>query len=410
MKTSQKGIVALIIIILQAAFLPIALQIGGQAIGVIQFIFYTSLIAAAVCLIASYFDDKWKGLSDLFRTKKTFVVATIAALLGYPITLLLFNIGVIGTNASIGVVVWRSWVLILAIMTPLALRQKVSIRSVGALAIAFIGIYIIASNGSGLSISASELPYIIALIASGAAIAGSVIVVKGHSISPTGFVAFANILAVLFMLPIIAVYHTNLIIDIPTVAWLPILFMGIINSALASILFYQVFKIFKTTTVGNAMLVVPYLTIPLSYLLIGTAIQSYYLIAAVVLSIAILIQQRDGLHAPERIKSGYSTGKIQIFDVTSAFINNKSPIIKKQISGENRALAIELDIEKAKKFIGREIKLGESLFFIHTRPHQDIRMEEIEFLKEILGVKAEHVALVGMGDPEKIETAFQEFS
>src|SRR5574340_3561 len=142
MRTSQKGIAALAIIILQAAFLPIALQIGGQSIGIIQFIFYTSIIAAVVCLIASYLDDKWKGLSDLFRTKKTFVVATIAALLGYPITLLLFNIGVIGTNASVGVVVWRSWVLILAIMTPLALRQKVSVKSSAALAIAFVGIYI----------------------------------------------------------------------------------------------------------------------------------------------------------------------------------------------------------------------------------------------------------------------------
>ncbi|MBU6392583.1 MAG: EamA family transporter [Candidatus Micrarchaeota archaeon] len=410
MRTSQKGIAALAIIILQAAFLPIALQIGGQSIGIIQFIFYTSIIAAVVCLIASYLDDKWKGLSDLFRTKKTFVVATIAALLGYPITLLLFNIGVIGTNASVGVVVWRSWVLILAIMTPLALRQKVSVKSSAALAIAFVGIYIIASNGSWLNLSASELPYIIALIASGVAIAASVVVVKGHSISPTGFVAFANILAVLFMLPIIAVYHTNIIINIPAAAWLPILFMGVINSALASILFYQVFKIFKTTTVGNAMLVVPYLTIPLSYILIGTAIQGYYIIAAIVLSVAILIQQREGLHAPERIKSAHTSDRTQIFDVTSAFINNKSPIISRHISGENRALAIELDVEKAERFVDKEIQLGESLFFMHTRPHQDIRTEEIEFLKEILGLKAEHIALVGMGNPEEIETAFQKFN
>ncbi|MDE1869870.1 MAG: EamA family transporter [Candidatus Micrarchaeota archaeon] len=407
MKTSQKGVVALIIIILQAAFLPIALQIGGETIGIIQFIFYTSVIAAVVCLAASYFDDKWKGLYDLFSTKKTLVIATIAALLGYPITLLLFNIGIIGTNASVGVVVWRSWVLILAVMTPITLRQKVSVRSVAALVIALVGIYIIASSGSILNIGSAELPYIVALIASGAAIAGSVVIIKGYSISPTGFVAFANVVAVLFMLPIIAIYHAPLIMSIPNAAWLPILFMGVINSALASILFYQVFKMFKTTTVGNAMLVVPYLTIPLSYLILGTAIQGYYIIAAIVLSVAILIQQGDRLRAPERIKL-LQEQKMQIFDVTSAFIDNKSPIISKHISGENRALAIKLDIKKAKLFIQGEFLLGESLLFIHTRPHRDVRPEEIDFLREILGLQSENIALIGMGQPEMVEKAFKE--
>ena len=192
MKISQKGFAALLVVVLQAALLPIALQVGGSGIGIIQFLLYTSIIAAVTCITASYFDDRLNGFFSLFRSRKTFAIVLAAALLGYPITLLLFNIGVIGTNSSIGGIVWRSWVLMLAMMTPFVLKQRVSFKGIAALLIGFIGVSIAASNGGILSISAGELPYVLALLVSGFAIAASIVAVKGRNISTTGFVAFAT--------------------------------------------------------------------------------------------------------------------------------------------------------------------------------------------------------------------------
>jgi len=409
MNEMRKGGLALLFVVLQSAIVTIVLDIGGGSIGAVTFLFYANLAGALTMLSIMYYQDKCREFISIFKDRKNLLLLATMAFMIAVVAELLLVIGTIRTTPSISGILYRLYPIFIALLTPIVMRQKVSGRQYASLALGFAAVYIILSNGSLLTLDISELPAILMLVGSAITTAVPTLMVRKLNVGASVFMALSTIIAVIVFLPAIFVLHENPLPVFSISTILSIIFIGVIEFGIGGILYYYSYKRFNPSLTGAAMLCTPFLTVMMSYLTLGTPMRPYYFLAAGLLAIGAIVQNREFLNAPERIKS-HSKGKGRIFDVTSAFINNKSPIISSHISGENRALAVELDIEKAKNFMNREIRLGESLFFIHTRPHQDIRVEEIEFLKEILGLREEHVALVGMGNPEKIETTFQEFS
>ena len=116
-------------------------------------------------------------------------------------------------------------------------------------------------------------------------------------------------------------------------------------------LFYYSSKVFSTSTFGVSTLATPFLTIVLSFALLGSPMKFYYFLAAILMGIGILLQDKDALRAPERLKKVKNPKHVQMYDVTSAFVEAQAEDIKAYVKGGGRALAIKL--KDARDYIRR---------------------------------------------------------
>ena len=412
MRLFQKGLISLAIVILESALVPICLEVGGVAIGVVPLLFYTSLISTITLIFFSYLDDRGRGFVALLRSKEMLIPMLVAGLSGGAIAQLLQNWGTIGTNPSVSAVVWRSWVIMIAVLSPIALRQRVTKRQYLSVALGFLSVLLIASNGQLLGMSASQLPFIAMLLGSGLMVAVSTLMLKRYNPSTSGFVLLASLASFVFSIPLMLVYGHGLALSMPLNALFSMLFLGVIDAGLGVVLYYHSFKTFSTAFTGSALLSIPFLTILFSFFLLGTPIEWYYVVAALVLGVAIFIAGSDAAKAPEHIKSKSENPAegLWIFDITSAFINNRAPEIYGAVQGDSKALAIRLGEAEFDEVTHGNIfdKYG-CIAFTAADPHEEVKSEEIEYVREMMELGEHEDALICIGKPEHAERAFEEF-
>ena len=138
-------------------------------------------------------------------------------------------------------------------------------------------------------------------------------------------------------------------------------------------------------------------------------IRSGLLMAALLISSGVLLQRHFSSTAPERIPSRNFTKNAVLFDVTSAFANNKGEKISSHITGNGRALAVKIYSGTMADFDLDRINKYGCIIFTTQKPHCEVLKEEIEFINDIIGIKDNEMAMIGIGDPKNIEASFQEF-
>ncbi len=407
MKIKQKGALALVIALLELSFLPIFLGVAGHAVGTLQLLFYTFLIAALVSVPVAVVVDK-EGFKTLLTSGKGLLIIGIAGLCNNAISQILLTIGTLGTNPSIAAIVFRSWVLFSALLIPIVLRNKVSKGQLVAILVGFIGLYIVLSSGALTSLNAHDFPYLLMLLACALVYTVSVLLMRFYNASTTAAVALFNIVSVVFIGATALALNTPIAIPVSLQSMGIILFLGVVTYGVGTTLYFTAYKTLNPVFVGNVTLAVPFLTIIFSALLIGTPIEPYYIYSTAIIAGAVLIQQRLSRRATERINSSANLRDLQIFDVTSAFINNKK--IVQQIRADNRALAIKLSNGKyTMANLQTLLSGGEALFFTNDAPHESISPDELDFINEIIAPQKNETVLIGIGKASSIENAFDQF-
>ncbi len=410
MKIKYKGLMALALVVFEASLAPIAFQIGGSSIGAMPFLLYSLLATAAVMAIVSYLQDRGRGFLALFRNRNLLLMLCMLGIFSYGISRWALTVGTVGTTPSISGILYRTYPLMVIAMTPLLLGQKVSGRQLVALVLGFASVGIVLSEGSITSINFHELPYVALILVSASGVALSAVLVNKYNLGSSGFILFASLVSVLFISPIMLLMHISLPTNLTPATLASIVLIGAIFGGIGSTLFYYSYKIFNTSFTGFIMLTVPFFTVVLSFLLLGTPMESYYFVAAGFLVAGMLIHGGNQISAPVHVKKRSTLMNLQIFDVTGAFANNSSEGIGSRIAGGSRAFAIRLggttfDEEYHNAIFSRH----KCVAFVTTRPHTGAREEEIEFVNDILGLRGEDAALIGIGKPEDLEDSFDEF-
>ena len=410
MKIIYKGFFALAFVVLYSSLVTIALQTGGNSIGALPLLLYSCVVGTATMLVVSYFQDRGRGFISLLKDKKILLILAVTGIFAYAISTLLFTFGTLGTTPSVSAIIYRTYPLIIALLTPLTLKQRVSSRQLLSLIIGFASVGIVLTNGSFTSINLQELPYIGFVLLSALAVAITTIIIKKYNASTIGFVILANAASTIFTVFIILIFHISVPINLSISTILSIIVIGAFDFGIGSLFFYYSYKVFSTSLVGMSTLAIPFLTIILSFVLLDTSIQPYYFFAAVVLTIGILLHEKGALHAPERVKESPGLQKMTVYDVTSAFIENHTKDIYECIRGNGRALAIKLEgnVKYEKEHYEQLFKQRNYIVFTSREPHHGIRKEEIEFINEIIGLKEGETALIAIGDPKNIESIFEE--
>jgi drug/metabolite transporter (DMT)-like permease len=411
MKMMYKGFIALAIVVIYSSLVTIALQVGGSSLGVVPLLLYSSIAGTATMLVVSYFQDRGKGFLSLLKDKKSLVILSITGIFAFAVSTLLFTWGTLGTTPSISAIVYRTYPLIIALLTPIALRQKVSRRQLLSLVIGFASVGIIISNGSLNTINFSELPYIGLVLLAALAVALTTLVIKRYNASTTGFVLLANVASTIFALIAVLIFHIAVPINLSTTSILAILVVGGFDLGIGSLFFYYTYKVFSTSLVGLATLAIPFLTVVLSFALLGTPMQPYYFVAAGLLTVGILIQGKEVVRAPEWLKEKDSAENyLTIFDVTSAFLNTKVDAIHDTMKGNGRVLAIKLKNEKynsIKQTLDSESEKVVHKGLVYTSYDQSfVSKEESTFISDILGPEDDETVLMSAGHPVESEKFF----
>ncbi len=409
MKISYKGAVALAIVVFEISLWSIFLQIGGSGIGLLPELFYGFLVGSVFSVAVSLAHDRGKGLASIMRNPKLLLIMFAAGLFNDILTQLFLGIGTLGTNPSIGSIVFRSWVIMVALFTPIVLKQKVGTKQLLSTFIGFLGIYIILSGGTIISFNYTQVPFIGILLLAAACSTVSILIMNKYNTDTIGTIALFNIASLMFVAVLMFITGTNLVVAFPPEILFSILFLGIIAYGAGTMLYYYSIKILGPLVTGNSVLMVPFLTILFSFLIVGTPIKFYYIIAASLTGIGVVFQHRYSSNS-KRITQKKALEQINIFDITSAFISNPGLEIKEHMVGDNRAFAIKLNNADFDWKLHADIfKKRGCMVFTNKNPHREARNEEIMFINDVLGLDEGDTALIGLGNPQNLESSLEEF-
>lgn len=406
MKIAYRGYTALAVVVLEISLWSVILQIGGSRIGLLPELFYGFLVGSLVSVSISLAKDRGRGLASIAKRPNMLAIMVVAGLLNDVLTQLFFGIGTLGTNPSIGAIVFRSWVIMVAILTPIALRQKVSAKQLMATIIGFAGIYLILSGGTLFHFDTGQAGYVGMLLMAAACSTFSTLIMNKYNVDTAGAIAIFNVASFAVICAVILSTHTSIVIAFTTKVILSILFLGVIAYGIGTMLYYYSVKILGPLITGNSILVVPFLTIVFSFFMVGTPIKPYYVIAAMFAAIGIVLQRRYS-KTHEYISSRDIRHSRTLFDVTGAFVTNKGEV-GRMISDGNRAFAAKLDGGLFVKGIHSQIfEKRHCVAFTNKRPYRDVRPDEIDFANELSGSDGEEV-LIGVGHPKNLEDSFRE--
>ncbi len=409
MKASYKAFAALSIVVLEISFWSIMLQIGGSRIGILPELFYGFLIGSVASVAISLAINRGRGIAVIARQPRMLGIIIAAGLFNDLLTQLFLGIGTLGTNASIGSILYRTWPIFVALLAPLVLRQKVRSMQYVAILIGFVGVYVIASSGTLASFGAAQAPYLGALLVAALCSAFSILAMNKYNVDTAGAIALFNVSSFIAITAIILATGTSISIALTPAVVISLLFLGIVAYAIGTMLYYHVVKSLGSLITGNAVLSVPFVTIIFSFLLLNTPIEPYYIAAALLISIGIFLQ-RHYATSQERKTRNRVLDRLTMFDVTGAFVSSSNKEIMQGIAGENRAFAIKLVREgnDGERHIGVFGKY-DCVSFTSKKPHWAATAEEMLTIRDAMDLGEGETALIGMGHPDRLEDAFAEF-
>lgn len=409
MNAKYKAISAFAVLIVVYTLYTILLQIGGSTIGLIPQLFYAFIIGFVASLAVSLAIDRGKGLISILGNPKMLVAILAIGLINNALAQLFLGIGTLGTNAIVSGVVYRIWIVAVALLTPLVLRQRVKRMQLLATLVGFAGLYLVVSGGTLFSINMAETPYIGFILLSALFSVIVTLIYGKYTFNILAAIVFYNLISVVAFGLLAVFTHTSLAVAFPTSAIFSVLVYGILGFGISSPLYYYSVKVLGPQMVGNTILVVPFLVIILSAIILGTPVEAYYVIAAVLITGGVLLQ-RHYSKSTERITRNKRLDRFTVFDVTGTFIDNKSPEISNGIAGDNRAFAIRINANGTGDEVhSRVFGKYNCIAFTSRKPHTATTADEIATIKEAMGLEEGETALIGLGNPDRLEEAFDEF-
>ncbi len=407
MNIKMKAYVYVAITIVTGALIPILVEAANSTnmFGFFMLTAFVSMITGVVFLFATKRIDK---LIEVVRSPGSLMLSALMGLLIFlPIE---FGIAYAEkfVSASLATVLFRTSPLLMLPLLPLMLREKLTKYQIAALSLAFIGIYIGATGGTLTGIFANANLFVVGFVIVLALVyAVSTVMVKKYMIDMGSLLTIAAAaLSLLFAILYFAGGGGTINLNIPILA--SILFLGIGSNFLFYYMYFVGLRILKTTFVTNFISLSPFLTFTFASVLLGEAIQPYYVAIAVLVGAGILIQHFDKLGGTYLAKKKHhEPSGFTIFDVSGVFVNTAELTINTAIRRGGRVLALKLD--------GRHANKVEEL--VKSRNYSDVFTDrksgitaEANFVREVLSADKDDMVVMKAGQTEESEQFFDELS
>ncbi len=391
----------LLLALVLGALLPVMLDFASGS-NLAGFLFYTYLISVFVSLLLIVSTKRTGRLIAYFKNVKDFLLIAFIGLLNYALLEYGITYAEKFVSASLATVVYRTSPILMLIFLPLILRERVTKYQLLALVLGFVGLYIAISGGTlSFAYSGNSLIVIFLIFVALAGALATVLVKKYSFDMITGMFIF-NLANMLFFGAVFlasgaytVTFSTNEIIAL--------LYVGIIYNVFVGFMYYDSFRMLKSTFVTNIYFLSPFITFLFAGIILGEAIKIYYIVIALLVAVGIIIQKFDKLgstYSPKENKHKNYT----IFDVTSAFVNTQEDVVYNVIKSGGRVLAINVS-GKPKHFVESAMNIPNGGLLVYTDSHKFVRNEEREFVRDIIGAKEGDSVIMCAGQQEQTESA-----
>jgi len=393
----------LVLALMLGALLPVMLDLA-PGMSIYEFLFLAYLISVFVSLGFVVASGKKERLIGYIKNRRDFALIAGIGLLNYALLEFGLTYAERFVSASLATVVYRTYPLLMLAFLPFVLRERISKYQIAALSLGVIGLGIAVGGGAIGFLSGSNVPIISLLIVVALAGALATVLVKKYSydmessmfiFSLANFVLFSALFA-LNGFPTAAISAGSLV---------AILYVGIVYNVFVGFMYYGALRMLKTTFVTNVYFLSPFITFIFAYLILGEAIQPYYLVIAVLVTAGILIQKLDRVGGTYRASSRARTNLL-IFDVTGGFVDSGEVGIIESIEGGGRVLAAKIDV--AHRGHLDNVVSGNDYANVFTESH--VAKRESDFVKDVLGAREKDFIIIKAGDADEGERFFADLS
>ncbi len=410
MDIKTKAYILITLALVGGALFPLALKVAvDNGVNTYSFLFLSYIIATVTSFVLVVVKGKTKELKGYMKNPKEYLKIGIA---GFAFAGLIFY-GLIYAeqfiSATFATVIYRLQPLLMLLFIPLLLRERITKMQVAALMLGFLGIYIALTGGSLVAFAGANTGIVLALLAAVLVSTYAAVYLKRYTTGMESTMFMFNSVSLVIATGLFILSGAQLpTFNLASIAAL--LYMGIPTSVFVTYFYFRAFRTLKTTFVTNFYLLSPFITAVFAMAFLNEAIEPYYLAIAILVAVGIFIQRFDKKGGTYVAKSKDSVKNyLQIFDVTSAFLNTKSDAINSTMRGNGRVLAVKMDRELYDRI--KEPSNGDSAFkesvFVYTNSDRGlVSEEENHFISEILAVNQDETVLMCAGKPEAGEEYF----
>ncbi len=402
-----KGYAILAVALLLASSMPVAFKLGS-AVPTMTLLFYMSLVGTLTSYAIMRFTGNTENVKTILKDRRQLIALLVTGLFVFTFEPLGLAYSAHYISADLVAVVFRTWPIFLILFAPLVIKERITKWDVAGVVIGFLGLFVTLVGGTAISIPLAALPFVGLVVAVAISEAVSSAVSKRYNYELTSSVFIYNVLSLIFFAPIALATGAPLL-SLSTNAVIAILFLGVFTQAAFAILFYEALRLVKTARASVSFIMASFITMLLSYLVLGEAIQPYYIVIAVAVVAGVLVQK----FAPREAGNFVVSKKRHmhprpLYDVTSAFVDTKHPVIYNTMRGNGRVLAFYVEPQDAGSVTKEKINsMSGDDCVLFTDKHHDIASKpELEFIREITGCSKEHLLVMGSGDPDKVIDKF----
>ncbi len=404
MDIKKKAYAFVIITLFAGALIPILLTVS-RSTNIYEFFFGIYAVSLVASLAFLAYMGKVGELSKILREPKKVAIICLIGLVSY----LPIGFGIAYAEkfiaASLVTAIFRTSPLLMLLLLPPLLREKLSKYQIAALVLAFVGLYIGVSAGNPMGVlQNSDLGIVVFMILMAFGYALSMILIKRYVFDISVVIAIS-------MMAMFALFAVLMVINgFPLYAMtLPqisvVLYMGVISNVFSFYMYFTSLRPIKTTLFANVYFLSPFITFIFAYLFLGEVIQSYYIAIALFAGAGIILQGFDktGGGYLASSKEG-NVWRMAIFDVTGIFANTGEIGINSAIKDGGRILAVKLD----GRYGGRvnDLIAEEETEGVYMDSHEEIA-DESRYVKDVLGAKSGDIVVMKAGTLEECERFFE---
>ena len=365
----------------------------------IEFFFLSYLSTTVAALLLLLAAGKWRSTREVIANRKLLGIMAVIGIANYALVDLSLMYAVRFTTASIASVIFNTYPLLMLLLIPFILKERVSPHQIAALLLGFAGICVALTWGTSLSIrSPDAIGIALALIAS-LGVSVGVTLAKRYVYDTLSGIFFYNFFAlIVFAIAFVATGAT--LAPLPNPAIAALFYIGIISSVIYAWMYYKALSVLKTTLITNLYFITPFLTFLFAFLVLGEQIHAYYLAAALLVAAGVVLQQFDKIGGT-LITAASGMQNPVVFDVTGIFADTASLDISKSIRKGSRVLALKIDSRHAKRatLAARRLQKKEETSRVLTSSDKRIA-KEAGFVRSIVDARQGELVIFAIG-PEK---------
>ena len=373
---------------------PVMLGFVGSSTDLLSYMIMVFALGTGASFIALLLTGDLFNMRKLLVNRRTLVYLSLAGLLNYGLASLFMTYGTIFLKPDVSILMNRSWVLLMVPFIPILLKEKIKKGQLISLVVGFAALYFALTDGTIIRINYSQLPYMLIVLFGALSTAISSLMIKAasvklsvelflfNSVSLVFFLLASLILKLLFGLDIVFALSPGLLASS--------LFVGLVTYFFGAYAYFYALNKLRISVVGTSLLSVPFITFAFSYALLGENLKGYFIVTALILVLALVMQARSSRGLAE-VRNSLKCARM--YNIRSQLVDKGYDESYRYVNGANSALLLISEIKEGVDIKGE----GCMLFDLEHIPPW-MNADHLKKMISKTGVKEGEKAVVCIGD------------